>query len=133
VKIIAVNKTSYKVPFDDNGNMLRWDGYNNSKERDNFFFEDTLKIDSFSRGRSASTFTAKSQTNGTTYYIRATEMLRIMQELMIEKGIFTGTFTFRKGGANLSLSVINEKEIAALEKLNKTALMVRDRLSDVEA
>jgi len=132
MKIIAPNKTSYQIPFDDNGNMLRWDGDHRKKDRDNFFFEDTLRVEGFGRGRSASTFHVTSQTNGTKYDIRATEMLKIMQELAFEKGIFTGTFTFRKGGANISLGVINEKEIKELEKLNKTALMVRERLATVE-
>jgi hypothetical protein len=133
MKIIAPNKTTYKIPFGDDGNMQRWDSYNNRTERDNFFFEDTLKVEGVYRGRSAAGFHVVSQTNGTQYEVRASEMLNIIKELLIEKGVFTGTFTFRKGGANLSLGLINEKEIKQLEKLNKVALIVRGRLSDVEA
>lgn len=55
----------------------------------------------------------------------------------VENGVATGIFTFRKGGANFSLGVANDKE---LDYIRKNALpdkkkaptgTKRDRLSEI--
>lgn len=135
MKILCPNKTSYKIPFDEEGNQLTYDesGWNQKLVTvDNYYFSDTIKIDDWGRGRSAATFYATSQTNGKKYAFFMKEMMRVVESCVLNKGVFSGTFTFRKQGANYSISLINEKEVKELEKLNKSAL-VHNRLETVES
>lgn len=96
-------KGDYPIPFTKNGNQLTyaepWMERNGSLQWfDNFEFEDTLEIDSMSRGRSAANFTFRRQSNGAEVTVFMTDMIDIFKKA--RGGKVKGKFTFIKRGQN---------------------------------
>lgn len=96
---------NYKIPFDSYGNMVSYETYR-GEYRDNYEFADTLTLWHMARGRSACTACFVGS-DGTRYSMFLPEFLKIIQRFNdgdIENiGRITGTWTFRKQGANYSI------------------------------
>jgi hypothetical protein len=106
---------TYQIPFDKNGNQMHypepswlWNKDGTSRQipptlKDNYVFEDTLIIEDFSRGRSAAYIEAKSATTGKGFTIFLKDLLDIIKNETISKGVVQGKWTFCKRGSNFGL------------------------------
>jgi hypothetical protein len=74
-------------------------------ELDNYVFEDTLKYDTYSRGRSAGYFHFVSISNGRQYTVFMTDFGKIVENMV--RGVVKGKFTFCKRGANFGMIMID--------------------------
>jgi len=74
----------------------------------NFEFSDKIKVDGFSRGRSAADFELISLTTGKTYSMFMKDVLLMIQESTIKNGVVSGVWTFCKRGANYGLKLVKE-------------------------
>lgn len=99
---------TYKIPFDSNGNMVSYEGYGVKEMRDNYEFIDTLTLVAMHRGRSACDFEFQ-DSNGTTYSMFFGEFRKLIQRFndgeLVNLGCITGKWTFRKQGANYSITL----------------------------
>jgi hypothetical protein len=135
MKRLGYNNTKYKIPFDNKGNQLSYnDGWRGVKEKKNFFFEDSMKITDYERGRSSATFIAVSETDGKEYSMFMKETLKLLQNADMKKGVFNGQFTFRKSGANFSLALVTEDEAGFIKTQQEKIKMSEptNRLDDIE-
>lgn len=76
--------------------------------KDNFIFEDTLFVDSYTRGRSAADFILVSIATGIKYSMFLRDSLDMIQHAKISYGSITGKWTFCKRGANFGIKYIEE-------------------------
>jgi hypothetical protein len=76
--------------------------------KENFEFEDTLRLTGMSRGRSAANFNLKSETNAKDYNVFMTDMVYLFQNGEISKGIIKGKWTFVKRGQNYGIKLVIE-------------------------
>ena len=74
--------------------------------KENFEFEDTLKLTGMSRGRSAANFNLQSETTGKDYNVFMTDMVHLFQNANINKGYVIGKWTFCKRGQNYGIKLI---------------------------
>lgn len=74
--------------------------------KENYEFEDSLKLTSMSRGRSAANFNLKSETDGRNYNLFMTDTVDIIQNCEIKNGVITGNWTFVKRGANYGIKPV---------------------------
>jgi len=74
--------------------------------KENYQFEDTLKLTGMSRGRSAANFNLQSEVNGKNYNVFMTDMVHLFQNANINKGSVIGKWTFCKRGANYGIKLI---------------------------
>ena len=94
---------NYKIPFDNAGNQLDYEGWGCAEMRDNFEFEDTLTFQSYGRGRSSVTFTFK-RVNGQTVSMFVSDFSDIVNKM--NHGHVTGRFTFVKKGQNYGCKMV---------------------------
>lgn len=94
----------YKVPFDKNGNLLHYASrYDEVSWVDNSVFYDTLKFETYTRGRSAAYFifeTAKRK--------KVNVFLKDFCEMVpqMKSGCIDGYFTYVKRGENYGVAMI---------------------------
>jgi len=78
--------------------------------RDNVPFEAKMTVIGQSRGRSAVRFILEDE-QGVHYYMFMTEMLALIQETTIVKGVVSGTWAFAKKGQNYGLTRLKPKKV----------------------
>jgi len=70
----------------------------------NYSFTDVLKVDGYSRGRSAANINVTSQTTGISYSFFMSDFLDVVEECQIEKGMIEKKeWCFVKKGSNFGL------------------------------
>jgi hypothetical protein len=101
-----------QIPFDFNGHMVSYPTYKGTL-RDNYEFTAKLTLVDFERGRSAMSF-IYSDPSGTTYSMFLCEFRKLTElyHLGILENIASvyGRWTFRKQGANFTITLIDAKE-----------------------
>lgn len=110
--------TRYEEEFDEYLNELRdYETKVESSEyitvesivwKENYEFEDTLRLTGMSRGRSAANFNLKSETNGKDYNLFMTDIVNLIQNATLNKGIVKGVWTFVKRGQNYGIKLVKE-------------------------
>ena len=99
---------TYKIPFDGNGNMVSYEGYGVKEMRDNYEFTGSLRLVAMHRGRSACDFEFQ-DTKGKAYSMFFGEFRKIIEKfnagIIDDLGTIYGTWTFRKQGANYSITL----------------------------
>lgn len=96
-------KAEYKIPFDDNGNMLTYDRRYQIEWRDNCQFEDTLTYKCYGRGRSSAVFVF-TKSDGKTVSMFMTDIDDIIPKMV--NGVLSGTFTYTKRGTNYGIKLV---------------------------
>lgn len=90
------------IPFNKNGEMLRYDDDYYTKERkENYEFSAIMKFIGFGRGRSAAYAIFKNEENDKEYYM----FLKDLSDILLNKEII-GNFTFVKRGCNFGIKRI---------------------------
>lgn len=108
-------KSTYKIPFDSNGNQLDYayaafpHGNQYVSMVDNFEFTDTLTFVGYGRGRSSVTFDF-SRSDGTHVSVFVSSFSQMIPRMV--HGTITGTFTFVKKGSNYGCTLVNDKLVA---------------------
>lgn len=99
---------TYKIPFDENGNMMTYtDSWCTSHElKDNFEWEDELVYTDYSKGRSAVNFEFTSRKTGKIYNMFLSDFCRNI--IFLEDGKLKGKFTFIKRGSNFGIMKVEE-------------------------
>ncbi len=92
------------VPYDAGGNMQVFPD-NLTEWRPNTPFEAALHIVGTERGRSAARFIAENTETGARYPLFMTDLLAIVQNGTIERGVIFGTWVGRKRGQNYGISL----------------------------
>lgn len=100
---MAEKKGQYDIPFDEDGNQMDYYYGWKGTLRDNFEFEDTLKLVGYSKGRSSVGFTFE-RSDGTTVNFFLSDFFAIAHKLV--DGRITGRFTFVKKGQNYGCRMI---------------------------
>lgn len=77
--------------------------------KENYEFEDTLYLNGMSRGRSAANFDLLSQTNSKSYNLFMTDIVDMVQNGNINKGIIKGRWTFVKRGSNYGIKLLESQ------------------------
>ena len=103
----------YQIPFDPDGNQLHyptsWNGTPTWKN--NYSFNDSLKIERMTSGYSAKYYKAISTTTGKRFTIFVRDLIDIIEHAEIKDGVMTGTWTFVKRGQNYGVAILeNENE-----------------------
>lgn len=95
--------TKLMIPFDQNGNLMTWDGGWCKDWRPNFVFEAEMTFDHFSKGRSSvrAIFIDK---EGKEHSFTTSELSKVIPH--IEKGVIKGKFCFSKQGTNYGVSFV---------------------------
>ena len=103
-------KESIKFPFDKNGNQMSYVDYWDKDVTyiENYEFESEMTIITYSRGRSAANFVLKDE-RGHTYNVFMKDMIDIIHNSLIDKGILTGRWTFCKRGQNYGIKLVKEE------------------------
>lgn len=103
-----------QVPFDEHGNLQSYPQRMiingrvvESFWRDNYEFDDKLRIANISRGQSSAKFILKSDTDGREYPMFMKDMLELIQTSKISNGIVIAKWTFVKRGQNYGIKVVN--------------------------
>ena len=105
-----LSPSDYKIPFDDQGNMLSYpESWKPIEWKENTVFFDTLKYDSFGRGRSAVHIYMVSNTDGRKYTMFMKDFDAIVQDL--DKGSTYQGWTYQKRGQNYGLRKATQEEI----------------------
>lgn len=95
------------IPFSKiNGNQLHYPEFNHEM-RENFIFEDVLKFDGYSRGRSAAYLNFIKKSDGKKVSVFLTDFVEGIVPNMI-KGTVKGKFTFCKRGANFGCKRLDD-------------------------
>ena len=91
----------YKIPFDEDGNLLDYVRYEGQADewREKTWFEAELTYDGYSRGRSSVKFYFKDK-SGHRYGMFATDVALLLDEGVIWEGEIYGLWTFVKRGRN---------------------------------
>jgi hypothetical protein len=79
--------------------------------KENYEFEDSLKLTSMSRGRSAANFNLRSETDGRNYNLFMTDTVDLIQNCEIKNGVIKGKWTFVKRGANYGIRPVLTKGV----------------------
>jgi len=99
-------KKQLEIPFDRNGNPLSYDDRLKVHDyRANYEFVTTMRVVDMSRGRSAANFTLKDE-KGIEYNMFMKDMLYLIQNCIIDKGVVSGKWTFVKRGNNYGIMLI---------------------------
>jgi hypothetical protein len=102
-------KKPFQIPFDLHGNQLSYNAsWMKIEWKDNFEFEDTLKLVDYERGRSSVTFTMV-RTDKTTVSFFVSDMVDVIKSEAYKAGSITGRFTFTKKGSNYGCKLIEAK------------------------
>lgn len=102
------------VPFDPRtGNLdtyprSRTEWQTGSEWRPNEPFEAALRIVGTERGRSAAHFIAEHTETGVRYTVFMTDLLHIVQNGVIERGVISGTWVGCKRGQNYGIRLVTE-------------------------
>lgn len=100
--------TKIKIPFYKMTNELAKNQYSKEIEwKDNYEFEDTMEIVGMNRKGHSITYIMVSKTDHKKYSIFIKEMLNILQNGSVNKGIVSGSWTFCKRGQEYSLRFLN--------------------------
>ncbi|MFJ7369342.1 hypothetical protein MHB40_20565 [Lysinibacillus sp. FSL K6-0057] len=100
--------SNWKVPFDQNGDLLRYDKWDSYEKKDNFEFEvSTAEFIGFERGRSSAI--SLWRLDGREYPMFLTDLKDLLLKVRIEEGFisspFNLIFTFSKKGSNLGVKL----------------------------
>ena len=104
-------KKPYKIPFYKEGGQLvdytpYREGHGDYIEwKDNYTFQDEMRVVDTKRGRSAAHFVIESCRTGTKYTLFLTDALTIFQKGIIVNGVVSGWWTFVKRGSNYGLKL----------------------------
>lgn len=109
-------KKEYKIPFEQNGNLLSYVGYGGNtyfdykvKQQlpivweDNQVFQDSFEYAGYSQGRSSCHIYLKSTVNNRKHFVLLSDFDRIMKKGWMNNNIISGKFTFAKRGANFMM------------------------------
>lgn len=93
------------VPYADKNNFPN--SWQTGKWVKNYIFEDTMQILDYGKGRSSVTFTLKSQTDGSVYYMFLSDMFDLISRQAIDKGMTPRLkWSFVKKGANYGIAML---------------------------
>lgn len=97
---------TYKIPFDEDGNMMTFtDSWCRSHEdKDNYEWEDELVYTDYSKGRSAVNFEFTSRKTGKIYSMFLSDFCRSI--VLLDEAVLKGKFTFVKRGSNFGVKLI---------------------------
>lgn len=104
---MAEKKGNYQIPFDNKGNQQDYPGWNGVEWKDNYEFEDTLKLNGFGRGRSSVTFNMV-RSDGTTVSVFVSDFYDMAVAGAFKAGKIKGRFTFCKKGANYGCRLVKQ-------------------------
>ena len=111
-ELAAGYDASPRKQFKSEEDWLRWLTWmiekNDYEMKDTWIFEDTLKITSYGRGRSAAYFELKSTTTSMEAVMMMSDMSHMVQAGVINKGVITGRWTFGKKGKNYGIEYVGE-------------------------
>ena len=99
------------VPFSGDGNQMTYPdewSYRGLTWKPNSVFVDTLRYDSYGRGRSAAYFELL-RTDGTCVTVFMTDIGDIIRQM--DHGVITGTFTFCKRGQNYGCKLVSDIKV----------------------
>lgn len=93
-----------QIPFKNN-EMLNYPSYGDIKWIDNYEFEETMKVDHYTRGCSAANFILI-DSNGKKYTMFLTDFLELVKSKTIKKGTVSGVWCFHKRGKNYGVRLV---------------------------
>lgn len=108
-------KKEYKIPFQQNGNLLGYVGYGNNyydyterKElpiiwEDNLIFKDSFEYSGYSKGRSSFHIYLKSNINNRIHFVIIGDYDKMIKAGWMKNNVISGQFTFAKRGANFMM------------------------------
>jgi hypothetical protein len=102
-------KGQYQIPFDKKtGNLISCTGwtFDEIEWKDNHRFTDRMRVVRCGRGRSSVTFTLKSIRTGKEYDAFVSDFIVMVQQNIMDKGVFKGEFTFVKKGQNYGIQMV---------------------------
>jgi len=96
------------IEIQERKDSLRYTQVESIVWKENFEFEDTLYLEGMSRGRSAANFNLVSQIDNKSYNLFMTDILNMVQNADIHKGIIKGKWTFCKRGSNYGVKLLKQ-------------------------
>lgn len=105
------------VPFDKHGNQMHFaepgevSYYKAHEWKPNCKFPATIRINDYSRGRSAAYFNAVDVNTMNKFTIFLTDMIEIIRTCKLDQGLVSGIWTFRKRGQNYGLQLVSPEPV----------------------